>query len=159
MKIFANIVGLFTKKLSFREVVIALVVIFAWLALALYFFLCNCARQHTAAGHLFSAAGEIGQDLQEHGECDLREVSKRFSSEYQVPLLWTKVVIISEDKEYDGRVICCVPRSYFGKLSTGTVGVLLRRDRDRAGYTTLTTGIEGSPDFIREKGTHGEKHH
>lgn len=154
-----NIVRLFTKKLSFKEVLIALVVIFAWLSVAYYFFLCNCARQHSAAERLLRAAHEIRRDLQEHGECDLREVRKRFSSRYQVPLLWTKVVVISEEKEYDGRVIFCVPRSYFGKLSTGTVGVLLRRDRDRSGYTTLTSGLEGSPDFIREKGPHGEKHH
>ena len=156
---FANIVGLFTKKLSFKQVLIALVVIVAWLSVALYFFLCNCARQHTAAEHLLTAAHQIGRELRERGECDLREVGKQFSSQYRVPLLWTKVVVISEAKEYDGQVICCVPRSHFGKVSMGTVGVLLRRNRDRDGYTTLTTGIEGSPDFIREKGPRKKRPH
>ena len=152
MRILGNIVRLFTKKLSFKEVLIWLAVIFGLGSLLFYWALCNVIREGSAAEDLFTAAGEISQDLQEHGECDLREVRKHFSSKYQVPLLWTKVVIISDDKKYDGSVICCVPRSYFGKLAMGTVGVLLRRDRYRAGYTTMISGIEGSPHFIREKG-------
>jgi hypothetical protein len=152
MRILGNIVRLFTKRLSFKEVLIWLAVIVGLASLLFYWALCNVIRQGSAAEHLLGAAFEIRRDFHEHGECDLREVRKRFSSEYQVPLLWTKVVIISEDKKYDGSVICCVPRSYFGKLAMGTVGVLLRRDRHGAGYTTMTSGIEGSPHFIREKG-------
>lgn len=159
MNTLLKIVGLFTKKLSFKEVLISLAIILALAFLLFYFALCNIIRQSDAAEHLITAACEIGQDLQERGECDLREVGKHFSSQYRVPLLWTKVVVISESKEYAGEVICCVPRSYFGKLSTGTVGVLLRRDRDREGYTTMTTGIEGSPDFIREKGPRKKRPH
>lgn len=153
LEVLADIIGFFTeRRLSFRGILIALGVISALACLFFWFVWCNMIQQSAAAEQLVLLRGDVISDLMEYGRCDLGKVRERFESKYEVPLLWTKLSHIVQDADYRGRVICCAPRNHFGILATGTVGVTLH-GRDRDGFHILRIeGVEGAPDFIREKG-------
>ena len=158
LELLADIMGFFTeRRLSFRGVFVALAVILALASLLFYYAWCNIIQQGAAAAPLRRLRGYVVSDLKECGRSDLGRVRMKFDSRYQLPLLWTKVSDISQDMDYEGQVICCVPRSHFGILATGTVGVTLHGRRQDGLYVLCVEGIEGSADFIREKKASGQQ--
>jgi len=154
------------KRLSFVEALIVTILIIG-VPLALLY------REATRTGYATNVAGErfllgiqgdIITDLDERGLSDLREVRKRFIAKWQdmhppaPPLRWTALDIISKDAEYRGRIICHIPRRYFGRFARTTMCVVFKRDRRRDMYNIVgTRPLKGPPDFLREKRATGER--
>ena len=151
------------KRLSFVEALIVTILIIG-VPLALLY------REATRTGYATNVAGErfllgiqgdIITDLDERGLSDLREVRKRFLAEWREedppapPVRWTGVDVISKDAEYEGRIICHIPRRYFGRFARTTMCVVLKRDPRRDMYIVGTRPLKGPADFLREKRARG----
>jgi len=149
------------KKLSFLQAVLAAGLIIGIPLLLVYYYGSRPGYDKgTAASRLLlGIASDISGDLATRGKSDLREVRKRFSLKYEdpPPLLWTKVEVISRDAEYEGRIICHIPKRYFGRFTRSTVCVALERDPQRDECLLLTVPLKGPADFLREKRGTGER--
>jgi hypothetical protein len=149
------------KKLSFVQTLLALALITGIPVLVPRYHASRPAYDKGAASSclLHGIAGNIDRDLRTTGKSDLREVRKRFLQEYKdaPPLLWTKVEVVSDDGEYEGRIICHIPKRYFGRFARSTVCVALEKDPQRDEWLLLTMPLRGPADFLREKKTSGER--
>lgn len=150
------------KKLSFVQTLLALALITGIPLMLLYYYASRPGYDKGTATSclLHGIAGNIGHDLETTGKSDLREVRKRFLQEYgdAPPLLWTKVEVISKDAEYEGRIICHIPKRYFGRFTRSTVCVALEKDPQRDEWLLLTMPPQGPSGVPPRKESEGGAH-
>jgi len=149
------------KRLSFVQALIATLLIVGVPVGLLYYKATRPRYEIYVANERFLSGiqGDIIRDLRETGVSDLREVRKRFLAEWQdvrpppPPICWTALDVISKEREYDGQVICYIPKRYFGRFARTTMCVALKRDPRRDVYLVGTRPLKGPPDLLREKKT------
>ena len=106
---------------------------------------------------------DISTDLDERGVSDLRELRKRLLAKWQdehppaPPIRWTGLDVISKEREYEGQVICYIPRRYFGRYARTTMCVAVERDPSRDAYVVFRGPLKGPPDLLRERRAGGER--
>lgn len=96
----------------------------------------------------------MNRELAANGVADLGKLSRLAADkEYDAPLIWARVELLSENLEYEGRIVCCFPKRYFQRLSRATWGLaLIRRDTEKGKKNRVVPHkFTGSPDFIRER--------
>lgn len=114
-------------------------------------------REYNAVSDfLLVVKDSINRDLAAHGVSDLRKVRTLIVERgHETPLIWAKVDLLSEDAEYEGRIVCCFPKGHFRRFVRSRWGLaIVQRDRDSDKGTknrVVPYKFTGSPDLITEK--------
>ena len=96
----------------------------------------------------------INRELAANGVADLGKLRRLAADKgYDAPLIWARVELLSENLEYEGRIVCCFPKRHFRRLSRATWGLaIIRRDTEKGKKNRIVPHkFTGSADFIREK--------